>query len=111
VTGEISERSFEDTMESALLQYGPDATVNDRMAFREDALPYGDAMPGGYHQRLPEDYDRSLCLIPRDVIDFVLATQPKEWEKLKQHYGTSVREQFLKRLSAEVARRVKRGRP
>jgi type I restriction enzyme R subunit len=37
--------------------------------------------PGGYRKRLPEDYDRALCLLPRDVVDFVLATQPKEWRK------------------------------
>jgi len=29
--------------------------------------------PGGYRKRKPEDYDRALCLVPRDVLDFVLA--------------------------------------
>ena len=56
-------------------------------------------------KRQPEDYDRALCLLPRDVVDFVLATQPKEWEKLEQHHGAAVREQFLKRLAAEIERR------
>ena len=46
---------------------------------------------GGYRKRTPEDYDRALCLLPRDVIDFVLATQPKEWQKLEQHHGAAVR--------------------
>ncbi|HHV55572.1 MAG TPA: type I restriction endonuclease subunit R [Firmicutes bacterium] len=61
--------------------------------------------PGGYHKRRPDEYDRVLCLIPRDVVDFVLATQPKEWAKLKQHHGGAVKEQFLKRLSSEIERR------
>jgi hypothetical protein len=43
-----------------------------------EAAPWGDTPSGGYLRRVPEDYDRGLCLIPRDVIDFVLITQPKE---------------------------------
>jgi type I restriction enzyme R subunit len=34
----------------------------------------------------------------------VVATQPKEWKKLEQHYGAEVREQFLKRLAGEIQR-------
>ncbi|MBL8862892.1 MAG: putative DNA binding domain-containing protein [Planctomycetes bacterium] len=102
---EISERSFEEAIECALLQYGPDACAGDSMAVRETPPPYGDTPPGGYRRRKPEEYDRTLCLLPRDVLDFVLATQPKEWKKLEQHHGTAVREQFLKRLAAEIERR------
>ena len=76
-----------------------------RRAVRETPPPYGDTPPGGYRKRQPEDYDRTLCLLPRDVVDFVLATQPKEWKKLEQHHGAAVREQFLKRLAAEIERR------
>ena len=101
---EISERSFEDAIEQGLLQHGPDATAAAGIA-RETLSPYGD-VPGGYRRRRPEDYDRTLCLLPRDVVDFVLATQPKEWQKLTQHHGTAaVKEQFLARLAAEIARR------
>jgi type I restriction enzyme R subunit len=35
----------------------------------------------------------------------VLATQPKEWEKLSQHHGAAVKERFLARLAAEITRR------
>ena len=62
-------------------------------------------MPGGYRKRRPEDYDRGLCLIPSDVVDFLLATQPKEWDKLKQHHGADVKVRFLGRLSREIVRR------
>ncbi len=66
---EISERSFEEAIECGLLQHGPDAC--------EEAPPFGDTPPGGYRKRRPEDYDRALCLLTRDVVDFVLAAQPK----------------------------------
>ena len=38
-------------------------------------------------------------------MDFVLATQPKEWQKLAQHHGAAVRERFLERLASEIERR------
>ncbi len=102
---EISERAFEEAVECGLLQHGPDACPGDASAVRETPLPYGESPPGGYRKRHRDDYDRALCLLPRDVTDFVLATQPREWKKLEQHHGTAVREQFLKRLAAEIERR------
>src|SRR5687767_9453014 len=88
-----------------MLQSGPDACAGDANEVRQTSPAYGERPPGGYRKRQPEDYDRALCLLPRDVVDFVLATQPKEWQKLSQHHGTSVKEQFLKRLAAEIERR------
>jgi hypothetical protein len=105
VSPEISERAFEEAIECTLLQYGPDACVGDSTAWRETPAPYGETPPGGYYRRRPEDYDRALCVIPGDVIDFILATQPKEWEKLKQHHGTDVEARFLNRLASEIERR------
>jgi type I restriction enzyme R subunit len=105
VSPEVSERAFEEAIECALLQYGPDACAGEATGVRETLPPYGESPPGGYRKRRPEDYDRALCLLPRDVVDFVLATQPKEWKKLEQHYGAGVREQFLKRLASEIERR------
>ncbi len=102
---EISERAFEDAIECALLEFGPDACASDENAVREVSPPYGSTPPGGYHKRTPEAYDRLLCLLPRDVLDFVLATQPKEWQKLAQHHGAAVKDQFLKRLATEIERR------
>jgi type I restriction enzyme R subunit len=102
---EVSERSFEEAIECGLLQYGPDACAGDATGVRETPAPYGDTPPGGYGKRRPEDYDRALCLLPRDVVDFVLATQPREWQKLAQHHGAAVKEQFLRRLAAEIERR------
>jgi type I restriction enzyme R subunit len=103
---EISERSFEDAIECGLLQSGPDACAGgEGRRIQETAEPYGDNVAGGYRKRAHADYDRALCLLPRDVIDFVLATQPKEWQKLEEHHGTQVREKFLSRLASEIERR------
>jgi type I restriction enzyme R subunit len=101
----ISERAFEDAIECGLLQDGPDACPG-ALAVHEALESYGMAPPGGYRKRGAEEYDRTLCLVPRDVVDFVLATQPSEWKKLEQHHGkAAIREQFLKRLASEIGRR------
>jgi type I restriction enzyme R subunit len=106
---EISERSLEEEIERALLQYGPDAYLDTPLAeaseVREPAELWRENPPGGYLKRSHQEYDRGLCLIPRDVLDFILATQPKEWGKLKEHYGAEVKEKFLARLSREIERR------
>jgi type I restriction enzyme R subunit len=102
---DVSERSLEEAIECGLLQHGPDACVEEKSGLREaPQRPYGDSTSGFYCKRRPQDYDRTLCLLPRDAVDFVLATQPKEWEKLKQHHGAAVQEQFLKRLASELER-------
>ncbi len=101
---EVSERSFEGAIEAALLQHGPDAAGSTEAVSEMPRIPR-ESPPGSYLKRRPEDYDRDLCLLPRDVVDFILATQPKEWEKLKQHHGAAVKEQFLGRLASEIERR------
>ena len=103
---EVSERAFEEAIECALLRYGSDACPGDATTVQESRQAYGDEPPpGGYHKRCPENYDRRLCLISTDVLDFLLATQPKEWARLKQHHGADVKSRFLGRLSREIARR------
>ena len=106
MTPDISEHAFEEEIESALLRHGPDAPRGNAKSVRESPPAYGDdPLPGGYRKRRPEDYDRNLCLLPTDVVDFLLATQPQEWEKLKQHHGADLEPRFLGRLSREIARR------
>ncbi len=53
----FSERSFEEAIECGRLQQARDACAGE------------------------EDYDRALCMLSRDGVDFVLATQPKELKK------------------------------
>ena len=104
---EISERAFEEAIEAVLLRtVGVELPGGEALAGEPtSSLGSRGMQPGGYHQRLPEDYDRTLCLLPRDVVHFLLATQPKQWQRLSEHYGVQVQERFLKRLSSEIARR------
>ena len=59
----------------------------------------------GYSSIHFNEYDRTLCLIPKEVIGFVKKTQPKEWEKLELQYGTDTENKFLKRLTDEIGKR------
>ena len=95
---DVSERAFEDAIEATLLRQSEGVIAEERVS-------YMDIRPGGYQERRDKDYDRALCLIRQDVLDFVLATQPQEWKRLTQHHGADVEEQFLKRLSSEIGRR------
>lgn len=105
---DISERSFESAIGSALVGTATMGLPEGAPMVRETSAQYcgGErGVPGGYRQHRPEDYDRALCLLPQDALDFVLATQPKEWQRLKEHYWADVKARFLKRVSNEVGRR------
>ena len=102
---DISERAFEDAIEASLIQDSPDTAQNGASVVAEARRSYLNMPSGGYRKRLSEDYDRALCLIPRDVLDFVLATQPQEWKRLCQHHGSEVEQRFLKRLATEIGRK------
>lgn len=101
---DISEKNFEKTIEAVLLAGGPDAYPGGAGAVVEAPKAYEYA-PGGYRKREPEDYDRSLCLDPDKVIDFIYATQPKEWDKFKKQHGADAKDRLLKRLSSEIQKR------
>jgi len=108
MSARVSERAFEDTIEATLLRHGPDESPGTPPRDAADEIPpYGEPgmRPGGYRKRRPEDFDRALCLLPADVLDFVVAIQPKQWQRLSQHHGAEAKERFLKRLSSEIQRR------
>jgi type I restriction enzyme R subunit len=92
---DLSEKNFEATIEKVLTQTLP----------APEPMHEVGAAPGGYRKRSPDDYSRSLCLDADLVLDFLYATQPKEWEKLKVQHGADVKARFLRRLSSEVAKR------
>ena len=103
MTVDISEQAFEDAIEQVLLRGGADAP-DGAVSARDPQMPFGPAS-GGYLKRGAADYDRGLCLIRGDALNFVLASQPREWERLRQHHGDDVEERFLIRLASEIARR------
>lgn len=98
----ISERNFESIIEYYLLAFGPDADPSTEI--RDGGTLDGSVNFGGYHKRLPKDYDRVLCLIPEDVISFIQATQPKVWGKYKDLFHDEAKDRLLKRLSSELTR-------
>lgn len=101
----VSEKAFEDAIECGLLAGGPDACDGIHPVVRETGPAYGEGASGGYRRRSSADYDRARCLIPEDLIAFIQATQPKAYEKLKNHYADRVREQIVARVSKEVGKR------
>jgi len=59
----------------------------------------------GYRKREPKDYNVESCLDEDMLFEFIYATQPKEWEKLKQQHGADVKSKFVYRLSREIEKR------
>jgi type I restriction enzyme R subunit len=106
---DTSEKNFETIIESLLLAGGPDDPEPSR-SLRERSVVEGAPalsgvegyVPGGYHKRASEQYDKSLCLLPKDALDFILITQPKAWDKLKKNAPNETEAHFLNRLSDEI---------
>ena len=69
-----AERAFEGRHRVRPPPMGPPDACPERggLLHEPPAPPYGDGFaPGSYHRRTSDThYDRDLCLIPRDVIDF-----------------------------------------
>src|SRR5687767_4965149 len=99
---DISEKNFETTIESLLLAGGADDPEPSRTLRERITVLDGVYVAGSYNKRAPESYDKSLCLIPKDVLDFILITQPKEWDKLKKNAPNETESHFLNRLADEI---------
>jgi len=41
----------------------------------------------GYRSAEPISYNKSLCLIPPEILQFIRDTQPKTYQKLERQYG------------------------
>ncbi|KPL72971.1 restriction endonuclease subunit R [Leptolinea tardivitalis] len=76
--------------------------MTDKKIVKDIATFPGDYLMGGYHQRNHSDYDKNLCLVSQDVLDFVLITQPNEWDKLKKSLSGDIRPHFLERVNYEI---------
>lgn len=59
-------------------------------------------LSSGYKRKRPEAYERNMCLIPEDVLDFVKTTQPKQYENLQKQYGSETDERLLYNLSNQI---------
>ena len=58
----------------------------------------------GYEKQKPEDYDKDLCLITEEVINFIKSSQPKEYERIERQYGSDTPKKLNYRLSQEVSK-------
>ncbi len=106
MTPTTTEQAFEDAIECALLQGGPDSCPTYKARVHEPDSGYGPSFkPGGYHRRTSAEYNRERCLISRDVTDFIIASQPKSWKRLQQLRGTDYKECFLDHLAHQLRRR------
>lgn len=101
MSGLPTEYIFESDIEGALLSGGPDMITGDFLS-KEDPAAYDLWTPGGYRHRLDSDFDTETLLLTKDLVDFVMTTQPKEWERLSQHHGADVKTKFAKRVSGEI---------
>ena len=59
----------------------------------------------GFQMRESAEYDRARCLLPDDVTEFLRATQPDKWQRLKELYGAEAQSRFMRRLANEIDRR------
>jgi len=77
---DISEKNFETTIETQLLNIG-------------------------YRKGNAKNYDRQLCLIPEDILNFIKTTQLKEWEKFQTLYQEEAPQKLLKRIAELIKTR------
>lgn len=107
MTSHPSEREFEDAICEALSPGSVSAKNGGQVGEARPATSFGTfGAPGGYQLRdSADDYRRNLGLIPRDVYDFVVATQPEEWAKYREQTGSDAKERFCKRLQRELDQR------
>jgi len=115
---DISERDLETAIEETLLTNRGDPDLPASAGIAEPRGVYqasANAFPttpeasvtlGGYHKRRSDEYDRALCLMPRDVLDFIYATQPTEWATfLQQHDEPAAKSRLLQRIAQEAQSR------
>ena len=59
----------------------------------------------GYRSRRTVHYNKRLCLIHDETLQFIRDTQPKEYEKLERQYEEKTPINLLNRISREIGRR------
>jgi len=56
----------------------------------------------GYFKRQPDQYDKSLCLDPDMLMNFILATQPEKWQAYQKQLGERAKDAFLSKVKSEI---------
>ena len=58
-----------------------------------------------YQSRQSALYDRNLCLISDETLQFIRDTQPNEYQRLERQYGADTPSKLLDRVSKQIASR------
>jgi type I restriction enzyme R subunit len=61
-----------------------------------------DLVKAHYIQRQPSAFEKALCVDPGPLIDFVQATQPREWAKFVVLHKDDAKPAFLKRVAEAI---------
>ena len=59
----------------------------------------------GYQSLQSPHYDKSLCLIPNETLQFIQDTQPEVYQRLERQYGAETPVKLLDRVSKQIASR------
>lgn len=59
----------------------------------------------GYRSLQSTDYNKDLCLIPDDMLQFIQGTQSEVYQKLERQYGADTSDKLLNRVSREIKSR------
>ncbi len=59
----------------------------------------------GYRSRQPVFYNKRLCLIHDEMLEFIQGTQPKTYQKLERQYQRETPEKLLDEISRQIERR------
>jgi type I restriction enzyme R subunit len=59
----------------------------------------------GYHQGKANDYDADTALFPREIINFIQTTQPKEWKRLASTSPSDAQKIIIDSLTKELKSR------
>ena len=59
----------------------------------------------GYRSLQSTDYNKSLCLIPDETLQFIQDTQPEVYQRLERQLGGDTSRKLLDRVSKQIASR------
>ena len=59
----------------------------------------------GYRSADTISYDKSLCLMPIEILQFIRDTQPNTYQKLERQYGQDTPKKLLDRISNQIEKR------
>lgn len=71
-------------------------------AFQQDIIDQ--MIEGGWVLGNPHKYDRKLALYTEDCLQYVQATQPKNWEKYEKLYPANPEQAFIDKLASQLSK-------